>query len=134
MKKKIYIFSVTAVIFLVIDALWLISVGTSIYQQEIGSLLKDVTILPAVIFYVLYVVGMIVFVIDPNLHKYKMHKVLLMGFLFGVVCYGTYDLTNMATLKDWSWKIVVLDMIWGGFVTMLTTGIVTHVFKEADND
>lgn len=129
MKPYINIFVVTSIIFLLIDAIWLRFVAWPLYQRYIGHLLKTVNVLPAFVFYVIYVLGMIFFVINPNLNNFELSKVLLTGFFFGVVAYATYDLTNMATLKDWPWTITIIDVIWGGFVTMVTTTIVTYIFR-----
>lgn len=130
MKLYLQIFIVTAVVFLIIDGLWLGIVAWPFYQSQVGHLLKNVNSLAATVFYVIYVIGMIVFVINPNLSSFNLKRALIMGYLFGAICYATYDLTNMSTLKDWTWKLTIVDIIWGGFVTMTTTSLVTYLFKE----
>lgn len=129
MKLYTLLFLATSLVFLIIDGIWLGVVAWPFYKSEIGQLLKPVSIAPAIIFYVIYVVAMIYFVISPNLNPYDWKKVLMMGFMLGVVCYATYDLTNLATLKDWSWKVSLIDIIWGGFVTSTTTSIVAYLFR-----
>ena len=129
MKLYTLLFLATSLVFLIIDGIWLGVVAWPFYKSEIGQLLKPVLIAPAIIFYVIYVVAMIYFVISPNLNPYDWKNVLMMGFMLGVVCYATYDLTNLATLKDWSWKVSLIDIIWGGFVTSTTTSIVAYLFR-----
>ena len=80
-------------------------------------LLKDFNMIPALLFYAIYVVGTIVFVINPALEKDSWMHALGYGTLFGFVAYATYDLTNLATLKGFSPKIVVIDLLWGAFIT-----------------
>lgn len=129
MKLYVYLFLVTSIVFLIIDGLWLGFIAKPFYEKYIGGLLKPVNLLPAIIFYVIYVVGMIVFVINPNLSNFDLLKTLATGFFFGVICYATYDLTNMATIKGWVWSITIVDIIWGGKVTMVTTTLVTYLFR-----
>lgn len=129
MKLYTLLFLATSLVFLIIDGIWLGVVAWPFYKSEIGQLLKPVSIAPAIIFYVIYVVAMIYFVISPNLNPYDWKNVLMMGFMLGVVCYATYDLTNLATLIDWSWKVSLIDIIWGGFVTSTTTSIVAYLFR-----
>lgn len=129
MKLYTLLFLATSLVFLIIDGIWLGVVAWPFYKSEIGQLLKPISIAPAIIFYVIYVVAMIYFVISPNLNPYDWKNVLMMGFMLGVVCYATYDLTNLATLKDWSWKVSLIDIIWGGFVTSTTTSIVAYLFR-----
>ncbi|MNC60342.1 hypothetical protein D3C75_1102130 [compost metagenome] len=122
-------FGIASLVFLLIDGIWLAKIATSLYQKELGSLLGDVKILPAAIFYVLYIIAMIYFVITPNLDAKGYSQIIFSGFLFGVICYATYDLTNLATIKGWSWKVTVIDIVWGGFVTSMTALITKWIMK-----
>lgn len=102
----------------VLDFFWLGFVAKKLYYSEIGKLLLDKpNMVPALIFYVIYVVGIVVFVVNPALEKGSWLQALGFGALFGFVAYATYDLTNLSTLKDFSTKIVVIDMIWGALLT-----------------
>ncbi|MGL9997468.1 hypothetical protein IGJ41_002751 [Enterococcus sp. DIV1537a] len=87
----------------------------------------EVRIFPAIIFYVIYVVGVTVFVLIPGIERNHLGYLLLSGAFFGFVCYATYDLTNLATLKNWPVSMTVIDLIWGIFVTMATVGIVYFI-------
>jgi len=102
----------------ILDFVWLGFVAKKLYYSEMGNiLLKDFNAVPAFLFYVIYVVGVIVFVITPAIEKGSWTYALGYGALFGFVAYATYDLTNLATLKGFSPKIVVIDLAWGAFIT-----------------
>jgi uncharacterized membrane protein len=104
-------------IFFIIDMIWLSLVASNLYKEQIGFLMRnDVNWVPALIFYFLFVGGMVFFVIDPAIDKGSWVNALLLGVVFGVVCYATYDLTNLATLKDWPLLITLIDIAWGGLL------------------
>ena len=110
-------FVVVAVIFAVIDAVWL-KLSSSFYKKELGSLLLKVpNFSAAVAFYILYVIGVVAFVVEPALRQVSVLAAMGYGALFGLVAYATYDLTNLATLQQWSKRVVAVDMVWGVFVT-----------------
>lgn len=96
------------------DMLWLGLVAKNFYRSHIGSLMKpDVQWGAAILFYVLFVIGLVVFVIAPALQKGAWTHALLFGALFGLVCYATYDLTNLAVAKDWPLLVTIVDLAWG---------------------
>ncbi|NNE85959.1 MAG: DUF2177 family protein [Alphaproteobacteria bacterium] len=100
--------------FLVVDIIWLSQATRFIYRPQIGPLLLDKpVVLAAVAFYFLFGVGLSVLVVRPALDATSIFAALWMGALFGLVTYGTYDLTNSATLKGWSLTVTVVDMCWG---------------------
>lgn len=102
----------------ILDFVWLGFVAKKLYWAEMGKLLLDKpNMVAALIFYVIYVVGVVVFVVNPALDKDSWQYALGMGAFFGFVAYATYDLTNLSTMKDFSIKIVVIDMIWGAALT-----------------
>jgi uncharacterized membrane protein len=102
----------------VLDFVWLGFVAKKLYYGEMGKiLLEKPNMVPALLFYVIYVVGVVVFVITPALEKGSWLHALVYGALFGFVAYATYDLTNLATLKGFSQKIVVIDLVWGAAIT-----------------
>ena len=108
----------TGVAFALIDSIWLRSMYTRLYQPEIGEMLmRGMRWGPAVAFYLLYIAGMLIFAVNPALASGRWQTALVQGALLGFFCYMTYDLTNYATLKVWSLKVTVLDMIWGTFLT-----------------
>jgi uncharacterized membrane protein len=108
----------TGLAFAAIDSVWLRNMYTRLYQPEIGELLmKGFRIGPAIAFYLLYIAGIIHFAVAPALKNGQWQTALVQGALFGFFCYMTYDLTNQSTLKIWSTKVTVLDMIWGTVLT-----------------
>ena len=104
----------TAVVFLVLDGGWLAVAGPRLYRPELGSLLADkVRIAPALVFYLMYVAGLVYFAVLPGAAA-GWRAALVPGVVLGVLAYGTYDLTCAATMARWSTKVTVADMIWGG--------------------
>ena len=117
---------IASVIFLVIDVIWLSFATKSFYRPLIGNLLTDTPVMwAATLFYVLYVIGMALVVIQPCVDSSSLFKTVYTGFIFGLVAYGTYNLTNMAVLKGWSPTVTFVDMFWGGSLTAVsaTTGL-----------
>ena len=115
-----------SIIFLIIDVIWLSFATKSFYRPLLGDLISDKPVLWAAgLFYVLYMFGMAVIVIQPCIESSGLIKSLYTGFIFGLVAYGTYNLTNMAVIKDWSSTVVFVDMFWGASLTAIssTTGI-----------
>lgn len=107
-------FLITAFIFFSIDIFWLGVVAKKLYRHYIGHLMADrVFVSAAVVFYTVYIIGLLHFVIQPALNKGSLKYALLTGMFFGFITYATYDLTNLATLKEWPIKIVLIDMAWG---------------------
>ena len=123
--KKLYLYLLTVPIFFAIDMIWLGIIAKGLYRKKLGYILKpQVNWLAALIFYLLFIVGILIFAVLPALQKERIIDALLMGALFGFFTYATYDLTNLATLKDWPLVIVFLDIIWGmvlcGLVSLLS--------------
>lgn len=111
-------YCVTLVAFLFVDFFWLTRVARDFYAGQIGPLLLDQPRLGvAAGFYCLYVVGIVAFAVMPALKANAPGTALVFGALLGLIAYGTYDLTNYATLKDWPLLVVVVDMAWGAVLT-----------------
>ena len=122
------IWAIAAVIMIAIDMVWLTWLGRGFYMQEIGGLLLDKPNLPAALaFYILYSIGVVVIVIAPALEAQSVLRALVYGVIFGLVAYGTYDLTNLAVMKGFTTKIALIDMAWGGFITSLTSAVTVKV-------
>tara|TARA_B100001057_G_C22217243_1_gene706871 strand:- start:72 stop:485 length:414 start_codon:yes stop_codon:yes gene_type:complete len=118
--------ALASIIFLIIDIIWLSFATKSFYRPFLGDLISEKPVLWAAgLFYILYMFGMAVIVIQPCIEPSALSKSLFTGFVFGLVAYGTYNLTNMAVIKDWSPTVVFVDMFWGGALTAVssTTGI-----------
>jgi uncharacterized membrane protein len=117
---KLYFITLGA--FLAIDLLWLGLVARNFYQQQLGYLLAPRTNWSAaIIFYLLFVAGVLVFAVLPGLQAESLGKALLLGAFFGLVTYATYDLTNLATVKDWPVVVTLVDMAWGMVLSSLVT-------------
>lgn len=113
----IKLFTIALPVFMVIDMIWLGLVAKSLYRAQIGFLMRDdINWAAAIIFYLLFVVGLVVFVIAPAIEKNSWAHALLFGALFGVITYATYDLTNLATLKDWPLLVTMVDLAWGAVI------------------
>ena len=117
---------IASIIFLFFYVIWLSYATKSFYRPLLGDLISEKPVLWAAgLFYVLYMFGMAVIVIQPCIEPSGLTKSLYTGFIFGLVAYGTYNLTNMAVIKDWSPTVVFVDMFWGGALTAVsaTSGI-----------
>lgn len=112
MFAKLYMIALP--VFFVIDMIWLGLVAKNFYQGQIGFLMKaNVNWVAAIIFYLLFIVGLVIFVISPAVENNSLKQAILYGALFGLISYATYDLTNLATLKDWPLLVTIVDLIWG---------------------
>jgi uncharacterized membrane protein len=119
---------VTLIPFLVLDAIWLGLVAPSFYKSQIGHLMaENPNFLAAGIFYLLYVVGLVVFITG---REGTLKEAALRGAFFGLVCYATYDLTNLATLRDWPILVTLVDLAWGAFLSGTTCLIASLVLKK----
>ena len=111
-------YAATFIVFCGLDFLWLGFVAKGYYQSQVGTLLLEKPNLPvAALFYILYIVGVLIFAVLPALEAGQWSRALLFGALFGFFAYATYDLTNLATLKGWSSGLALLDLAWGAVVT-----------------
>lgn len=112
-------YGTAALTLVVLDGIWLSSVGKAVFRPPLEALLSDrLRWGPAIAFYLLYVAGVLIFAVGPALKANGgWSQALLMGALFGFFCYATYDLTNMATLKVWPTHVALIDVAWGTAVT-----------------
>ena len=108
----------TLVFFLVVDMIWLGGIAKKIYGRALGSLMtRNVRWGAAGVFYVLYILGVVIFAIRPAIAADNLMMGLTLGALYGFFCYMTYDLTNLATLKGWPERLIWIDIPWGTFLT-----------------
>lgn len=118
----------TAVVFLVLDAIWLGTMADRLYRPAMGSiLLERFALAPAVAFYLIYIAGVVLFAVTPALQSGRWVTALGYGAMLGLMAYATYDLTNQATLKDWSWTVTVADLCWGTFVTAVSAAAAARI-------
>lgn len=113
----IKLFLIALPVFFIIDMIWLVLIAKKFYSEQIGFLMRpDINWVAAIIFYLLFIAGLVTFVISPAFEKHSWIHAALFGAFFGLVTYATYDLTNLATLKDWPVLVTVVDLIWGAFL------------------
>ncbi len=118
MLKYFVAYGASATTFLIVDLLWLGLVAKGFYRNNIGALMADhFNIAAAVTFYLVYIVGIVIFAISPAFESGSWRPALIFGCLFGFFAYATYDMTNLATLRDWPVTMAVADMAWGTFLT-----------------
>jgi uncharacterized membrane protein len=123
----IKMFFIALAVFSLIDMIWLVLVAKNFYRQQIGFLMKpDINWIAAIIFYLLFIAGLVTFVISPAVQKHSWVQALLSGALFGLITYATYDLTNLATLKDWPVLVTIVDLAWG-MVLSASVSVVTYL-------
>ena len=131
MNDLIVRFLVAGGVMAIFDAFWLTVVASRFYKSQIGQLLLEKpNMTAAVIFYIIYVIGIVAFVLSPALEKGSWQYALGYGALFGFVAYATYDLTNLSTLKGFTTKVVVVDMIWGVCLTAAVAVISYGIIKQ----
>ncbi len=113
-------YALTLIVFLALDFLWLGLVARGFYAAQLGSLMRDtLNFLAAGGFYLTYVAGIVYFAVAPALAEGSWRKAAVNGALLGLLAYGTYDMTNLATLRNWPVAVSLVDMVWGGVITGL---------------
>lgn len=131
MMDYIKMYFITLIVFFVIDLTWLGVIAKNLYSQQLGFIMKEnVNWVAAVIFYLIFIVGIVFFVVNPAIINDNWRYALSVGMLFGFITYATYDLTNLATLKDWPLKITIIDLIWGTSLGGLTSLISFFINKR----
>jgi uncharacterized membrane protein len=120
-KRYAVLYLATLIVFVPIDFLFLGLVAKDFFTAEVGDMLGEVRLAPAILFYLLYVVGMLVFASGPATATWP--STLLYGALFGLFCYATFELTALSLLKHWTWAVVALDIAWGTFVTAVAASL-----------
>ncbi len=132
MKPLIAAFFATAVVLLALDVLWLTTVMGKLFKSEIPELMREpIGLVPAAIFYVMYVIGIVALVIARPDVGGSVSRALMWGAALGLVAYATYDLTNLATLKAWPLNLALLDITWGTVVTALSAAAGAAAFGYA---
>lgn len=128
---KLYL--IATPVFFAIDMVWLGLIAKNFYQKYLGHLLGPVNWPAALIFYLLYIIGIIIFALQPAFEKNSLQHAILLGAFLGFIAYATYDLSNLATLKNWPLTVVIVDIIWGtiltGSVSALSFILAKTIFK-----
>jgi uncharacterized membrane protein len=120
LKSYAIAFIFTAVVFLALDFVWLGFIAKDFYRTQLGPLMLEKPLLGvAIVFYLLYTIGIVSFAVAPALATDSWMRAMAAGALLGLVAYSTYDLTNLATLRGWSMKLSLVDVAWGTVVTSI---------------
>ncbi len=119
MNRYAVLYLATLVVIVPIDFLFLGLVAKGFFTAQVGSMLGAIKLLPAVLFYLIYVVGIVIFVSGSPAATWQ--TTLLFGALFGFFCYATFELTSLSLLKHWTWPVVFVDVAWGTFVTAVAS-------------
>ncbi|MEK9657387.1 MAG: DUF2177 family protein [bacterium] len=123
------LFLLTFIVFFSIDILWLGFIARRLYLYFLGPLLRDpVNWTAAILFYILFIIGLIIFAIEPALKQHSVTNAFIKGALFGFFTYMTYDLTNLAVLKDWPVGVVLIDILWGTILCSLVSGVSVYIY------
>lgn len=118
-------------VFFAIDMVWLGLIANDFYKKHIGFLMtKDVNWIAALIFYLLFIAGLVIFVISPAIEKNSLSSALLLGALFGLITYATYDLTNLATIKNWPLIVTGVDLLWGMILSTSVSAVSFLIAKK----
>ncbi len=107
------VYLIALVVFFAIDMVWLGLVAPGFYERQLGHLTGPVNWPAAIAFYLMFILGIVIFAVAPGLKHRSVGVALRWGALFGFFTYATYDLTNYATLRDWPLVVVVVDIVWG---------------------
>jgi uncharacterized membrane protein len=117
-KRYAILYLATFIVMLPIDLLFLGTIAKGFFTSQVGDMLGDIRTAPAILFYLLYIVGILIFV--NGLPDATWRSTLLFGALFGFFCYATFELTSMSLLKHWTWPVVIMDITWGTVVTAVS--------------
>lgn len=118
MKTIVIAYLATGIAFLIVDAIWLSTMADMLYRPLLGDkLAPHFHLAPAIIFYLIYVAGIVFFAVMPAFGGGGLGTAALNGAVLGLVAYATYDLTNQATLRDWPLSVTLADITWGAFAT-----------------
>jgi len=123
-SRIILTYAVSVPVFFTVDMIWLGVIAKGFYRKSLEPLLTpNINWTAAIIFYFLFLVGILAFALLPGMEKRSLGYTLGMAALFGFIAYATYDLTNLATLRDWPLMLSIVDMLWGGFLSASTATI-----------
>ena len=120
--KAVLLYFATFGVFFVIDLIWLLVMNSRFYKVQLSELMAEkVKWIPAILFYLLFIVGVLLLVVLPAVDHGTWLSALLLGGLLGMISYGTYDLTNLASIRNWPLKVSIVDIIWGTVLSAVVT-------------
>ena len=121
MNRNVVLYLATLIVLIPIDFLFLGLVAKGFFTSQVGDMLGEIRLAPAILFYLLYVGGILIFVSSEPAATWQ--STLLYGGLFGFFCYATFELTSLSLLKHWTWPVVAVDISWGAFVTAVAAAL-----------
>ena len=117
-------YAVSVPVFFIVDMIWLGVIAKDFYRKALEPLITpDINWIAAIIFYLLFLIGVLIFALLPGMERRSLVYTIALAALFGFIAYATYDLTNLATLRDWPLMLSIVDMIWGAFLSASTAAI-----------
>ena len=119
MQRYVILYLATLVVLIPVDFLFLGTIARAFFTAQVGDMLGEVRLAPAILFYLIYVAGILVFVNAPDSATWL--STLIYGALFGLFCYATFELTSLSLLKHWTWPVVAVDVSWGAVVTAVAS-------------
>jgi uncharacterized membrane protein len=130
MRQTLFHYVIVFGVFLAIDALWLSNAARWFYRPEIGQLLREhPDFVVAFVFYAMYAAGLLYFVVTPSVAANDVGMALMRGAFFGLIAYATYDMTNLATMKGFTLRIAVIDMIWGTVLSASVSAVSVYLIR-----
>ena len=124
MRRYLTAYGATLIVFLAMDFIWISYTTPWLHRPEMGSLLADKpNLVAAALFYLVYMVGMVVFAVMPALDKRQWPRAAILGALFGFIAYATFDLTGLASLRGFTVRLAVIDMAWGAVVSAVAASV-----------
>jgi uncharacterized membrane protein len=123
------LYAIAVPVFFIIDMFWLGVVARGFYQNQIGHLLGPINWPAAIVFYLIFLAGLVYFALMPSLESGSFGTALMLGALFGFFTYATYDLTNYATLRDWPLTVTLVDIVWGSLLGALVSSVTYMVYQ-----
>ena len=124
MSRIFLTYIVSVPVFFIVDMIWLGVIAKGFYRKALEPLMTpNINWVAAIIFYLLFLVGVLIFALLPGMERRSLLYTIVMAALFGFIAYATYDLTNLATLRDWPLMLSIVDMIWGSFLSASTATI-----------
>jgi uncharacterized membrane protein len=124
MSRILLTYAVSVPVFFIVDMIWLGIIAKGFYRKALEPLLTpNINWTAALLFYFLFLFGILIFALLPGMEKRSLVYTITMAALFGFIAYATYDLTNLATLRDWPLTLSIVDMIWGAFLSASTAAV-----------
>jgi len=129
-SKTLILYFSTLLVFFVIDLIWLLLMNSRFYKIQLAGLMSNkVNWLPAILFYLLFIVGVLLLVVLPAVDRDSWIRAMLLGGLLGMIAYSTYDLSNLATIKNWPVVVTIVDIVWGTVLSAIVATISFYIAR-----